>query len=222
MSSPPKLRGGRTEPAPRDQGTTTFTEILRHLVRATPNARGAALVDFEGETVDYAGAIDPFELRVAAAHWQLVLSQLASSSLGGVLQITVRTRSRSYILRRLHEGYAVVVVLHRHAAFAASGRVMQETEARLCAEAGWPPRGMTSWLSVDVETEPDEPTRPARVRALGASYPVEVFGCMTDLKPHEVGYRVRLPSGAEFMLLRERMGRWFADEHVESLFWIDP
>jgi hypothetical protein len=219
MSAPLKMRTGRTEPAPpRDQETTTFTEILRRLVRSTLNARGAALVDFEGETVDYAGAIDPFELRVAAAHWQLVLSQLSSSSVGAVVQLTVRTRTRSYVLRRLHSGYAVVVVLHRHAAFAVSGRVMQEAEARLCAEAGWPPRGVTCWFGVDVETESDDPSRPARIRAIDGLHAVEVLGCMTDLKPYEVGFRVRLPNGAELMLIRERMGLWFADEHLDALF----
>jgi hypothetical protein len=41
---------------------------------------------------------------------------------------------------------------------------------------------------------------------------------MTGLKAHEVGFRVRLPSGAELMLIRERMGLWFADEHLDALW----
>ncbi len=65
-------------PPPRDQETTSFTDILRRLLRATSGARAAALVDFEGETVDYAGVLDPFELRIAAAHWQIVLAQLGN------------------------------------------------------------------------------------------------------------------------------------------------
>ena len=28
------------------------------------------------------------------------------------------------------------------------------------------------------------------------------------------GFRVRLPNGAEMMLVRERLGRWFADEPI--------
>lgn len=222
MSALLRSKGGRADPAPRDQGTTTFTEILRRLLRATPGASGIALVDFEGETVDYAGALDPFELRVAAAHWQLVLSQLVASSLGAYTQITVRTRARSYVLRPLHAGYAVVIVLHKHAAFATSGRAMQEADARLCAEAGWPSRGATSWFNVEVEKEAGERARPARIRVDAAIYPVEVIGCVAGLRSGETGFRVRLASGAEMMLLRDRMGRWFADEHFEALCWLDP
>ena len=40
---------------PRDQVPSTFTAILERLVAAIPGAHAAALVDYEGETVDYAG-----------------------------------------------------------------------------------------------------------------------------------------------------------------------
>jgi hypothetical protein len=43
------------------------------------------------------------------------------------------------------------------------------------------------------------------------------MGCMVGLKPREKGFRVRLPSGAEMLLVRERPGRWFADEHFDEL-----
>lgn len=217
-----RARAARAEVDRRDQDTSTFTDILRRLMRVTPNALGAALVDFEGETVDYAGAIDPYELRVAAAHWQLVIAQAASPALGPAIQITVRARRRSYIIRRLHAGYVMILVLHRHAAFAVSGRAMQEADARLCAEAGWPPRGATSWFAVDVEPDPNDRTRPRSLRARGVDHPLDVIGCVTGLRAREAGYRVRLSSGAEMTLLRDRMGRWFADEHFEALCWLDP
>ena len=41
------------------------------------------------------------------------------------------------------------------------------------------------------------------------------MGAVVGLAPRERGFRVRLPSGHEMMLVRERLGRWFADEHVE-------
>jgi hypothetical protein len=41
------------------------------------------------------------------------------------------------------------------------------------------------------------------------------MGAVMGLGPREKGFRVRLPSGAEMMLVRERLGQWFADEHVE-------
>jgi hypothetical protein len=210
-------RKRRSPPPPRDQAPSPFTPILEQLLARVPGARAAALVDFEGETVDYAGALDPFDLKVAAAHWQIVLSEVASSRVGPIRQITVRARSRSYILRQLEPGYAVILVLHPRAAFAASDRALQEADARLCAEAGWTePRRPTRWFGVDVETEASDRGRPARLRGASGWQPVEVMGCMVGLRPREKGFRVRLPSGAEMLLVRERMGRWFADERVEK------
>lgn len=213
----PRPERERTEPSPpRDQETTSFTDILRRLLRAAPGARAAALVDFEGETVDYAGVLEPFELRVAAAHWQIVLAQLGNS-LGAVRQIIVRTRARSYVVRRLYASYALVVVLYRHAAFAVSRRALQEADARLCAEAGWPLPDASFWFSLDVETDPSDPARPLRVNAGDGWQPVEVIGCLMDLSGRERGYRVRLECGLEIMLIREGLGRWFIDEHIDVL-----
>lgn len=204
----------RAAPPPREQAPSPFTPILEQLVASIPGTRGAALVDFEGETVDYAGVIDPFDLKIAAAHWQIVLAQAGDTRLGPLRQITVRARARSFIVRQLQPGYAVVLVLHPHAAFAASHRALQDADARLCAEAGWSePPAPTRWYGVDVETDRG---RPARLRGKGSWQPVEVMGAMVGLHPRERGFRVRLPSGAEMLLVRERMGRWFTDERIEG------
>ncbi|MGK3995228.1 roadblock/LC7 domain-containing protein [Sorangium sp. So ce1024] len=203
-------------PLPRDQAPSSFTTILEDLLCAIPGAHAAALVDFEGETIDYAGCLDPFDLKVTAAHWQIVLSEVASSPLGVPRQLTVRAHRKSYIVRQLQPGYAVVIVLHPRAAFAASHRALQEADARLCAEAGWTMSRTTRWYCVDVETEASDRGRPARLRGAGGWQPVEVMGSMVGLGPREKGFRIRLPSGAEMLLIRERMGRWFADEHPET------
>jgi hypothetical protein len=223
---PPSATGARSAkaraevppPPPRDQATSTFTRILDRLLAATPGAVGAVLVDYEGETVDYSGRVDPFELKVAAAHWPIVLHEVAEAKrVGKIAQIVVRARRRSYFVRRLEEDYAVVIILHRCAAFAVSDRAMQEAVAGLSVEAGWTvPRTQARWFSVDVETDRrDRARRPRRLKVQGTWQPVEVIGAMVGLAPREKGYRVRLQSGAEMMLVRERLGRWYADEHVE-------
>lgn len=217
MSAPRRARSAKTiTPRDRDQEPSIFTEILLRLVHATPGGIAAALVDFTGETVDYAGDLDPFELKVTAAHWQIVMSQVDPAKLGAVRQITVRARGRSYLVRSIHERYWVVLVLHRHAAFAQSERALQEADAQLCEEAGFPlPSDVAKWFGVEVETEPHDRARPARLRAGESWKRVEVMGCMVGLRPGEKGFRVRLPNGAEMMLVRERPGRWFADERLD-------
>src|SRR5690606_6550743 len=59
----------------RDQALSTFAATLGRLCDVLP-AQAAALVDGEGETVDYAGRLIPYETRVAAAEWQLVAAGL--------------------------------------------------------------------------------------------------------------------------------------------------
>jgi hypothetical protein len=212
-----RTRKARSTPA-RDQDRSIFTQILDRLLRLSPGASGAALVDREGETVDYAGYVDPFELKVAAAHWQIVLNEirLEQPGLADVRQITIHGRLRSFVVRQLPDAYAVVLILHRHAAFAVSERALQEADARLGREAGWTlPKGAAPWCSVDVETQENDKSRPARLFHAGSWRSVEVMGSMVGLRAGERGFRVRLSSGVEMMLVRERHGRWFADESIE-------
>lgn len=217
MSDQTRSRRGRPASPPRDQDASTFTKILERLPEAIGGLRGAVLVDSDGETVDYAGMLDPFDLKIAAAHWQIVISEFqALENFAEPRQITVRARNRGYIVRRLPERYGLVLVLHARAAFAASERAIDEIEANLCAEAGWErPAGSAKWFRVEVETlEPDH-VRPCRMRAAGTWQAIEVLGTMVGLRAREKGFRVRLAGGAEMSLVRESRRLWFADEHVE-------
>jgi hypothetical protein len=213
-ASPQSARARRAAP-PRDQSTSTFTEILERLLAATPGAIAVALVDFEGETVDYAGRLDTFDLKIAAAHWQIVLAETAETpALGAIRQITLRARGRGYVVRRVDASYAVLIVLHRLASFAVSERALVEVQARLAVEAGWTVPE-SCWYGVAVEPEPRDRTRPSKMRVDGSWHPVDVMGSVRGLAAREKGFRIRLPSGAEMMLVRERMGKWFADERVD-------
>jgi len=219
MSERTRPRRARKAPPPRDQDASTFTEILERLVTSVPGARGAALVDAEGETVDYFGYMDPFDLKIVAAHWQIVLGDLRETeNFAAPKQITVRARGSGYLMRQLPDGYALILILHPHTAFAVSERTLEEMEALLFVEAGWTwPQGAHRWYRVDVETQEPDHRRPMRLRAAGRWHPIEVMGAIVGLQRREKGFRVRLPSGAEMLLVRECRGRWFADEHVEEL-----
>src|ERR1700730_10328586 len=72
-------RIARETTPPRDQEASTFAAILNDLVVRLPGAFAAALVDGEGETVDYGGKVDPFDAKINAAHWRLVLAELSST-----------------------------------------------------------------------------------------------------------------------------------------------
>lgn len=223
-----KRDGGARPPPPparRDQGTSEFTAILERLVEDTPSARAAALFDFEGETVDYAGHMDPYELRVIAAHFQILLAELRDvSRLPAPRQLRIRARAAAYVVRVLDEHYSLLVVTHRRAAFAVSERVLRDAEARIGLEAGLEAApGTSRWARVDVQFDRARAApvlvRPALVAgrdAEAAWYGVDVLGAVVGLPRREHGFRIRLDSGVEANLIAERGRRgariWFVDE----------
>lgn len=199
----------------RDQDATPFGATLMRLCDNTA-ALGAALVDQQGETVDYAGAVDPYEIRVAAAEWRLVLRALGSSLVPGWSETTefiVRGRKRSFAVVALPEGYAVVMQLARHC-FGVSARALAEAVREISLEAGLElPRELEKrehWSRVEVRSHSTDARRPESVWVGGAWCRVEVLG-RYQLRG-ETGYRVRLQSGAEINLVREKLGRWWAED----------
>ena len=133
------MRAGKRS-SERDQHPTVFTEILRVFLDAVPGATAAVLVDGEGETVDYASELVPFYARVAAAHLRIVTGDVQRAldpSHGSTHEITIRCKGRTFFVRSLPDGYALVVVLKRRA-FSISPRALAIAERDLSKEAGWP------------------------------------------------------------------------------------
>jgi hypothetical protein len=224
----------------RDMPPSPFATILEELVARMPGAFAAVLVDAEGECVDYGGRGDPFDLRLAAAHWHIALAEVARhlarfAELGRTSSLLVRAERRSFYAKALADGYAVVVLLGRRAGFGASRRAVDLCERSLCAEAGWPIPAGPHWYPARVDCRGKKPVRicadvatsahvarPSRrvspVR--GGSAPrlldVVVLGVIVA-DPRERGYRIRLDSGLEIMLVREAGGFWYPDEPVPTV-----
>lgn len=243
-------RGARTGSvgrarAVRDQVESPFNLILEDFLGAIRFARGAAIVDFDGETVDYAGVVDPFELRVAAATFQLVRNDTdGCRQLGPARQIAVAMARSGYLVRVLDASYSLIVVLRQLGTFHVSERMLVETESRILAEAGLssqtPPfvraevqtvgRGTrirphrvrstraAARPSEEVPEAPVDATADARADASAEDWvTVEVLGTLVDVAPGERAFRVRLPTGAEVTLLRDRCRMWFSDEPIGAL-----
>lgn len=208
------LRPSRRPPV-RDMDATTFAKILSDLILRLPGAYACALVDLGGETVDYAGLADPFDVKVAAAHMRIVLNDLEEyGALGRPRWVVLRGARRSFVARRLPDGYGLVVLLRRRAGFTASARAFAACERALSAEAGWshvdegPP-----WFPVRVEV--DRRGRPVRVGT--PPQKVEVFGAVMGLPLRERGFRVRTAGGSELTVVREPGNSWYADEDLAAL-----
>ena len=86
------------------------------------------MVDADGEAIDYAGRIEPFDIRVAAAEWRIVLARLErcrQQALGGATRLLARGVRKSFACVLLPEGYALVAQLVPHC-FNVSSRALSE------------------------------------------------------------------------------------------------
>jgi hypothetical protein len=199
---------------------TPFAAILDDLLTRMPGAVAAALVDHEGECVDYTGRAQRgtdwvFDLKVTAAHFAIVLADAAR--LLSARALVVRGAQKSFVVRALPDGYALVVVLRRRAGFTSSRRALDLCERALAVEAGWPIAEGVHWYPVRVECLGKTPARVAAhaTGARGSASPrmhaVEVLGALVA---PERGFRVRLDSGVELTIVREAGGFWYADDAV--------
>jgi hypothetical protein len=200
----------------RDQAASRISAILMRLCESS-GALGVALVDGEGETVDYAGGLSPFDTRVAAAEWRLVLTILEESrleALHATHEMRIRSRGRSYAALGLSDGYVLVFVLPRHS-FSISYRALDEAARELESETGLSPRfrpDPSQWVRVEVRPSEENPSRPDALWHEGGWRVVTVVGKLhpKDLTRGEVGYFARLSNGDDLLLVREPLGRWFA------------
>jgi hypothetical protein len=192
--------------------------LLEDLLDAMPYLRGGAIVDFEGETVDFAGEVDAFELRVAAATMQLMLSELRQNAhFEELLEVRVSTGRQGYVVRVLDASYSLVLIPRPLATFVLSERVLLEVEHRILLEAGLRPRAPLDWFRAEVRL--DGRRRPSKIRAAAslldfeapAWLDVEVLGAVVEQAAAPRVFRIRLESGAELTLLREGRGLWFVD-----------
>jgi hypothetical protein len=209
----------RRRGAIRDQSDSPFSSILARLCDDC-GGLAAALVDGEGETVDYAGLLSPYEIKVAAAEWRIVLKVVQESRVPGfrhVQGLTVRAAGRSFLMEALPDGYAIAVCLPRHC-FNVSRRALAQAIRELSREAGLElpeARAQSNWVRVSVRTPGATRLhrRPDAIWLEGAWSPITILGRYQarDLSHSELGYLARLVSGAEVFLVREPPGVWFID-----------
>jgi hypothetical protein len=200
----------------RDQAPSSFAPTLGRLCTSA-GVVGAVLVDADGEAVDYAGRVDSFEIRVAAAEWRIILARLTRSPHGPwreIRQMMLRGVNKSFGAVLLPEGYALVFQLLPRC-FRISPRALSEAVREICENAGLavPGASTAQWRRVQVNESAAPQRRPTSVWVNRKWLPVEVLGrCVgPELLPNEIGYRVRLLGGEEITLVREPLAQWFAD-----------
>ncbi|WP_394824375.1 hypothetical protein [Pendulispora albinea] len=219
------VRPGRTPsafptrpPRPaRDMDESPFSVILADLIGRIRGAYAAALVDRDGEAVDYAGNLPPFDIRVAAATWRIMLTHVVAmrSIIGTASSMSIRAKRQTAVMHALPDGYALVVLLRPRIGLATTTRAFSACAYALATEASWPLTSeIAPWFPLTVDV--DRRDRPIRIVYGGLAEPVEVLGILsnkhTRLTRGERGYRIRLASGPEITVVRETTGYWYAEE----------
>jgi hypothetical protein len=202
---------------PRDTDATAFTSILAELIAHIPGAHSAALVDPDGESVDYTGRVPPFDAKLAGAQFRVTFDELRARPFWrDVKTLVVRGSTKSFLVRALADGYAIVVIMGKRSGFSPSARALSVCQRALENEAGLSgeyPLRLCMPVAVNCDSR-RKPTSVASPRG-GASRPLEVLGSVMGLANRERGFRVRLDTGAEVILVRERGGAWYSEEPID-------
>jgi len=115
-----------------------FKTLLTNLVEAVPGASGAILADWEGESVEQFCYGDPFEMKVTAAHWGILLTLLKGVqekyATGPVREAVISTDRQHVIAGNLGDDYALVMTMSQNVLPLVALRSFRETAGLLMKE----------------------------------------------------------------------------------------
>lgn len=206
----------RPPEAQRDELESAFTPILRRVLHGLPSALCAVFVDTEGECIDYASSIDPFEAKVSGAHALVLLDRLRAAQrklgLHEPYALAIGGSERELWGRRITDDYLLVVIALPGAeatqmwtVLAAAAREFRSEVG--AAEAAWEP---TTKLEVVVRSAVGWPFAPAAFSQHGVRVTVtDVLGRWTEpgSGDDELScFRVRTADGQELTLIHDPNG----------------
>ncbi len=229
-STTPTHRPPRGVAAIRDANESPFAAILEQLLRGLPGAYASAFVDDEGECVEYAGAVDAFHVKVAAAHFRVALEALNETRAAGRASwFLVRGTKESALVYRLADLYALVVLFSRGGGFARTPRALAAALRQISEEGGFAYQGERWYparFTLDANHRPtvwhcQSSGLGTGIRAREASPAVraervEVVGSVMGLGRGERGYRLRLETGAEVTAVQEVSRVWYTDDQFAA------
>jgi hypothetical protein len=134
----------------RDRPESLFAVILRGFLQVHPAVLAAVFVDRDGECVDYASSLEPFDAQVIGAQLADVTRDLVGRvpgwGAGALVLWLLEAGSREFVVRRVSEEHSVVAALQRGGVNARLLRSMGALAEALrregaLAAAGWEPWG---------------------------------------------------------------------------------
>lgn len=203
----------RPPEAKRDELESAFTPILRRVLEALPRALCAVFVDTEGECIDYASSIDPFEAKVSGAHALMLMDGLRDSQLKLGLHepyaLSIAGAERELWARRITDDYLLTVLTLPGAEgtqmWTVLGAAARDFRSEVAAsDPSWEP---TTKLEVVVRAAVGWPFAPAAFSQHGVRVTItDVLGRWTEpgSSDEELScFRVRTADGQELTLVHD-------------------
>jgi len=209
-----------SRPLLRDRPPSPFANILSGFTDVHSDILAAVFVDGEGECVDYASRLDPFEALLLGAQLLPLTLDLAArvrTHGGGALVLwMVEADRRDLVIRRVTDDHTVIVALAAGAVSARLLRAMSALAEALRREAGFDLPGWDPWgedFQVDTRPAAGWGYAPCRLTGRdGQTHELEVLGRWTERgsisAQDVVCFRVRA-GGDELTLAHDRsLDRW--------------
>jgi hypothetical protein len=208
-------------PLARDRPESPFARILAGFVQVHSGVLSATFVDAEGECIDYASRIEPYEAQLIGAQLSALSAELATRlgalHSGPLVLWVLEAARREFVVRRVTDEHLVVIAL---APQGLSARLLRATTAlaeALRREGGlslpaWDPGGEA--FEVQIRPSPGWGYAPCALQIGGAeSRALEVLGRWTERgsisAEDVVCFRVRA-ADHELTLAHDRsLDRWY-------------
>lgn len=197
---------------PRDLAPTGFTAILEALVQGLPEALCAVFVDGEGETIDYASRIDPFDARIVGAEAAIPLSRARAlarlTELGDILELRIDGARRTLLARHVTDDCTLVLVVDEPSVRVAAVERCAQAAQALCIESGHPLPGALRVLRAVERQHGVERAMPRAFIDGGARRTVSAVLGVQRGPAHDT-FLVRTDAGEELVVEHEHAtGRW--------------
>ena len=197
--------------AARDQAESAFTPILRTLLHVEAGVLAVAFVDDEGETVDYASVLPPYDTKVTGAHLRVVMETLrgVAPSHGESWFLEVQATERDIVIRRINDEYILVVMVNARSITRRLLGAVEDAVNKLRAESGIP---SSSWervrnvVQVELREAVGWPYAPTAFHEAGRRVLIDdVLGRWTEVsgRYNRVCFRVRSADGEELTLIHD-------------------
>ncbi|MFH1438465.1 MAG: roadblock/LC7 domain-containing protein [Pseudomonadota bacterium] len=114
---------------------STFFTILETLVSDVPGAIASMFCDEEGESIEYCGSLDTYDIKIAGAYSAIIIRQLKTAHSPDTNFVEVTCHQRTLFVQQI-EHYFLVLILERRSFSGNLEDAIEKAVAKFTEEAG--------------------------------------------------------------------------------------